>query len=153
MDGDLEYDGDFPPYIIRGSPEEAKWRRSNPNGHKIMGNRHENFETGSTMAHKLAAMGSYDELQVFLNENEETVTRRDKNGWTALAEGARTGNAEIVRLLLDRGSEMNARVGPNEEGGSILWLARETLGEDHEVVSLLKERGARIIEPSVRQEL
>jgi ankyrin repeat protein len=118
-----------------------------------MGDRHEKFETGSTLAHKLAATESYDELEKFLDENHETVTHRDKNGWTPLAEAARTGNMDVVRLLLDRGSEMNARVGQNEEGGSILWLAQQALGEDHAVVSLLKDRGARIVEPSARQDL
>jgi ankyrin repeat protein len=118
-----------------------------------MGDRHEHFQTGSTLAHKYAATESYDELVKFLDENQETVTHRDKNGWTPLAEAARTGNAEVVRLLLDRGSELNARVGKNEEGGSILWIAQAELGEDHDVVGLLKERGARIVEPSARQDL
>ena len=153
INGELEYDGDLPPYVLRGSKEEIKWRRSHPDGHQIMGDRHQEFETGTTMAHTYAALDQYDELKEFLDENEEAVTHRDKNGWTPLAEAVRIGSEKVVRLLLDRGAELNARVGVKEEGGSILWIAQEELGEEHEVVQLLKERGAYLVEPSARQDL
>lgn len=122
----------------------------NPNGHQIV----QSFTTGSTNAHRYAAQNEYDELVSFLDKNAAAVTRRDVNGWTPLSEAVRKGHENIVQLLLDRGSEVNARIGKNEEGGSMLWLAKKYLGENHTIVELLKSRGARLIPPEgAKQEL
>jgi prolyl 4-hydroxylase len=134
-------DGELPPYVIPGSEEEAKWRASNPDGHVLLGQRQ--FTTGSTDAHELAQFGDPEALARFLDEHQEVVEHRDANGWTPLAEGIRSGSKEIVELLLNRGSEVNAQVGVEQNGASMVRLAKEMLGPDHEIVSLLVSRGGR----------
>ena len=58
--------------------------------------------------HDAAALGDIETLTELLDEEPSKVEDRDENGWTALAEAVRTGNAEVVRLLLDRGSDHHA---------------------------------------------
>lgn len=144
--GPIEYDGRFPPYIIRGSPEESRWR-SRYKEHKLLG---KSFVTGSNDAHTFAANGEVESLTQFLNNHPDAINQKDKNGWTPLVEAVRKGDIETVRLLLDRGSEVNLRVGDHEQDGSLLWLAKHFHGENHPVVNLLKERGATVDEPPRR---
>lgn len=153
LDGEIEYDGDLPPYVIPGSPEEPEWRAKNPEGHQIVGGRQ--FTTGSTEAHRLAGEKTtkIEELAAFLDKHEEAVTHRDVNGWTPLAEAVRAGNEPLVRLLLDRGSEANHRVGEEGAGPSILYLAKEHLDQDDPIIALLIDRGAREIPPDSHSEL
>ena len=140
--GPIEYDGKFPPYIIRGSPEESRWR-SRYKEHKLLG---KSFVTGSNDAHTFAANGEVDRLTQFLNSHPDTINQKDKNGWTPLVEAVRKGDVETVRLLLDRGAEVNLRIGTHEQNGSLLWVAKQFHGENHPVVDLLKERGATVDE-------
>jgi len=151
IEGSLDVDGDLPPYVIKGSPEEKVWRANNPNGHTVIG-LEPSFTTGTTSAHKFAANEDYDMLVKYLDANMDVVIHRDANGWTPLAEAVKKGNEKIVRLLLDRGSEPNARLGKDATGGSILHMAKQELGEDHSVFQLLKSRGARIIPPDGSKE-
>ena len=147
LGGQVEYDGEFPPYVVKGSPEDANWRSRNLQGHRLVHNR--GFETGSTEAHHHAFSGSLDKLKDVLDRNADLVNVRDKNGWTALHEAIRAGNIETVRLLLDRGSDVNVRSGANGRGGSALWLAH-TFTEDHvkqELIDLIKERDGRWFAP------
>jgi len=141
----VDFDSDLPPYVIRGSIQEEHWRHENPQGRKVQGR---NFETGTSEAHDHAASGDYESLKTYLDHKPFAVTNRDKNGWTPLAEAVRTGDMDIARLLIDRGSEVNARVGADENGGSILWLAKELLPSNHPITALLIERGARLVPPS-----
>jgi prolyl 4-hydroxylase len=141
IDGAVLVDGDLPPYVIPGSEEEPKWRASNPDGHVLLGQR--SFTTGSTTAHEYAQFGDLASLTRYLDEHEEAISHRDANGWTPLAEGIRSSNIEVVELLLDRGSEVNAQVGKDNDGASMVRIAKEMLGADHEIVSLLVSRGGR----------
>lgn len=156
--GQVQLTGDLPPYIVPGSEEEAHWRMQNPNGHKVVSTH--DFATGSTEAHHHALKGDLAKLKEALDANPQSANIRDKNGWTPLHEAIRYGDVEMVRLLLDRGSEMNARFGPNEEGGSPLWMARyyhsNEEGEEQDkdgvakmnaVAELLISRGAMEIKP------
>jgi prolyl 4-hydroxylase len=154
LKGELEYNGILPPYIVDGTPDAEHWRLQHPEGHKLMSNRHGRMiaEDGAELltAHHLAAdlNGSrYDELVVHLDANPGDVIVRDGNGWTALAEAIRTGHVRTVQLLLERGSAPNAKIGPNGEAGSLLWLAIEEWGENHEVVQLLQQWNATVVEP------
>lgn len=144
--GQIEYTGDLPPYLIPGSPEEKNWRRSNPNGHKIVGSRA--FATGSTEAHHHASKGDLEQLQRILDKNADLVNVRDKNGWTPLHEAVRTGDERLVELLLDRGAEVNARTGEKGEGGTALWWARKFNEEESPVMRLLKERDGKFYGPN-----
>ena len=145
--GQMEYTGELPPYLIPGSPEEANWRRGNPNGHKLMGSE-QNFATGSTEAHHHALRGDLEKLKETLDKHADLVNVRDKNGWTPLHEAVRYGDEEMVRFLLDRGAEMNARIGARQEGGSALWLAKKFHGEGHSIAALLESRGAKHHNPN-----
>lgn len=153
LKGELEYNGILPPYIVDGTPDAEHWRLQHPEGHKLMSNRHRRMIADGTellTAHHLASdlNGSrYDELVLHLDANPGDVIVRDANGWTALAEAIRTGNVKTVRLLLERGSAPNAKIGPNGEAGSMLWLAIEEWGENHEVVPLLQHWNATVVEP------
>lgn len=149
---DLYGTNDLPPYVIPGSPEEENWRKRNPNGHTVL--RQQEFATGSTEAHRAATEGDYDELVSYVELHEDVVNARDENGWTPLHEGVRRGSVDVVRFLVDRGSDINARTGPEGElGGTPLWWAYLQHPADHPVIELLRSFGARNIAPGEKQEL
>jgi len=81
--GQIEYDGELPPYLIPGSPEEENWKRRNPNGHRIVGSRQ--FATGSTEAHHFASKGDYEQLKRILDSHPDLVNKHDVNGWTPVS--------------------------------------------------------------------
>ena len=141
LGGPIEYNGDLPPYLLPGSPEEPVWRQRNPKGHVLTGR---SFTTGSNDAHLFASSGDIASLEKYLNDHPQSIHQTDKNGWTPLVEAVRAGRVELVRLLLDRGSHVNVRAGPEERGGSVLWLAKYFHGRDHPIVNLLMERGATV---------
>lgn len=150
--GHSQYTGDLPPYLIRDSPSEAEWWSENPNGHQLQSSG--KFETGSTEAHKLAMIGELDELAEILDKDSSLVNVRDLNGWTPLHEAVRLGNVEIVRLLLDRGADANARTA---EGASPLYYldvyhANNGESSDHDtLVQMLKEYNGKVFEPSYQE--
>jgi ankyrin repeat protein len=151
--GQIEYGTtDLPPYLIPGSPDEANWRSRNPQGHTIM--KTQTFETGSTEAHRAARDGNLKELQEIVDHHEEVINSRDINGWLPLHEAVRRGNVDLVKFLIEKGSDVNARTGPEGElGGSVMYWAKLSHGDDHPVVKLLEEYNAKHVEPGVRTEL
>ena len=153
IDGEIQYgQNDLPPYLMPGTPEEENWRSRNPNGHTIM--REQEFATGSTEAHKAAMEGNIHELKRAVEVHEESINARDANGWTPLHEGVRAGNLEVVKLLLEKGSDVNARTGKEGElGGTALWWAQLQHPGDHPVVELLINHGAKFIPPGEKSEL
>lgn len=66
----------------------------------------------------------------------------DAPGPTALHIAARMGRKEIVRILLDRGADIHARVGEDDHSNSAIELA--CYGGHAETVRLLLERGAEV---------
>lgn len=74
-----------------------------------------------------------------------------------LQEAARAGNFETVQTLLDYGADLNARTkgddGRGAAGGTPLWWALKYHPEDHKMVQLLKDRGAKKIGPGEKSEL
>jgi prolyl 4-hydroxylase len=145
--GQVLYDGDLPPYVIPGSPEEEHWRADNPHGHKVIGNLA--FETGSTRAHQYASQGALEELQRHLDRHQNHVNIRDRNGWTPLHEAVRNGDIRLIELLLNHGADVNARTGAHAEGGSPLWWAEQIHDAEHPVAQILREREAKKFEPEL----
>jgi prolyl 4-hydroxylase len=134
----------LPPYIRPGSPEEEHWRQSHPAGQK---SQQKTFTTGSTSAHLAAKEGEVEVLHEEIKKKKDIVNAKDANGWTPLHEGVRGGHLEVVKLLVENGADASARTG--DEGGSVLWWAKQTHGDDHEVVKFLEEIGALDIGPEL----
>lgn len=63
----------------------------------------------------------------------------DKNGWSALHEGIRSGNIDLVETLIQAGADIN-RITHFGQGETPLELAQIIHGNDHGVVELLRHR-------------
>lgn len=75
-----------------------------------------------------------------LRDHPHLINAYNPDGWTALQMAAYTGKAEAVRLLIDRGADVNA-VSNNEHKATALTTAVE---QGHQAVAdLLRRRGAR----------
>lgn len=127
----------LPAYVIKGTPEEAHWRATHPNGQR---SQKKVFTTGSTPAHLAAQGGDLDKLKKELETKKELVTAKDSNGWQPLHEGARGGHLEVVRYLVDNGADINAKTGA--DGGTALYYAKKKFDEEHPVVAFLESLGA-----------
>lgn len=149
INGQMEFNGVFPPYVVDGTDEAERWRASHPNGHSIMETRE--FATGSSEAHRYASTNDIFSLRKLLDRKAEVVNVRDTNGWTPLHEAVREGHMKAVNLLLERGGEVNARTGRKGEGGSALDWALSYHGEDHEMIAVLEGHGGKAFE-SAEQE-
>jgi len=147
LGGDNELnDSDLPPYLIPGSPEESFWRKENPQGYQ--GGATKNFETGSTVAHVAAQQGDLQALSRILAKKAALVHAQDENGWTPMHEGARGGHVDIVKVLYERGARVNQR-SDRGRGGTPLFYAKETHGEDHPVVKFLVHIGGLDLGPEL----
>ena len=62
-------------------------------------------------------------------------------------QAARGGQLEAVKLLVENGADFNAKTAGN--GGTVLWWARRTHGEDHPVIDFLEELGALEVGPEL----
>ena len=76
-----------------------------------------------------------------IEKRPEIVHSRDENGWTKLHEAARLGNLDIVQHIVEKGNaDILAKHGINEEGDSVLEVAKKHLdSDDHEVVVYLEQ--------------
>jgi len=135
---------ELPPYVIPGSLEESNWRARNPDGYTIM--QSERVSPGATEAHRAASEQNLDTLQLVVGAHEEVVNAMDANGWTPLHEGVRSGNIDIVKFLVEKGSDVNART-QGGVGGSALWWGINRHGKENEVVKFLESLGAKNIPP------
>lgn len=140
---------DLPPYVIPGSPEEENWRAHNRDGHKIL--KGQEFTEGANEAHRAALEGNLNVLTEVVEAHEDYVSARDANGWTPLHEAVRSGSLGVVRFLLARGSDINARTGSSANEGSVLFWAKEA-GASMEMIELLKEHGAKYFAPGDKEE-
>eukprot|EP00573_Skeletonema_grethae_P003745 CAMPEP_0201693678 /NCGR_PEP_ID=MMETSP0578-20130828/6193_1 /ASSEMBLY_ACC=CAM_ASM_000663 /TAXON_ID=267565 /ORGANISM="Skeletonema grethea, Strain CCMP 1804" /LENGTH=527 /DNA_ID=CAMNT_0048179245 /DNA_START=141 /DNA_END=1724 /DNA_ORIENTATION=- len=133
----------LPPYIIRGSEEEMRWRSSQgARGKK----KKTSFTTGSTPAHQAAQTGDAEALKSVIEELGHLIDAKDSNGWTPLHEGARGGHIEVVKLLVDKGANINEKT---KNGGTPLYWSIENNGEDHPVSELLASLGGISIGPDL----
>eukprot|EP01036_Dinobryon_divergens_P032240 gene32240-41786_t len=84
--------------------------------------------------------GSCKEMAIIFDTNLEIdVNATDEGGWTALMYSIHRGQVETVKLLLDRGANVDAR---NVDGWSPLWIAAHY---GHvEILKMLLAKGAKI---------
>mmetsp|Transcript_30464 Transcript_30464/g.73067 ORF Transcript_30464/g.73067 Transcript_30464/m.73067 type:complete len:478 (+) Transcript_30464:134-1567(+) len=138
------HESDLPSYIIPGTPEEEHWRQQHPGGKKSA---RKSSVTGSTIAHKAAQGGDLQALQREVARKKEIIHAKDSNGWTPFHEAARGGHIDAAKFLLDQGADINQRT--NTDGGTALWWAKQELGQDHPMISLLESMGALEIGPDL----
>jgi ankyrin repeat protein len=99
--------------------------------------------TGSAWAgpafHEAAEKGQLKQVTEMLKTNPEWLDSEDDEGETALMEAAEEGKLEVVRLLIDRGADINHQ---DWDGETALM---EAVQDDRlEVVELLLQRGAAL---------
>jgi hypothetical protein len=140
---EADHDG-LPSYIIEGTPEASRWHARHPDNQRSMKAR--TFQTGSTAAHKAAQEGDLESLAKVLEVLEDVVNKKDSNGWTPLHEGARAGHLEVVKLLVQKGADVNEVTVYGET--PLYWAEREH-GQDHSVVEFLRNLGAISLGPEL----
>jgi prolyl 4-hydroxylase len=91
--------------------------------------------------HFAAQIGDLTTIQRAVEKDKSILGVTDANGWTPLHESARAGHKEIVRYLFEAGADINAKT-DGGSGGTVMWLAKQSLGEDHELISYLESLGA-----------
>jgi ankyrin repeat protein len=64
------------------------------------------------------------------------IDTSDANGWQPLHEAVKSGNLELVTLLVDHDADLGALT---SNGGSPRWWAVELLGNNHEISRYLAE--------------
>ena len=129
----------LPSYIIPNSPEESHWRMQHPDVGRHE-EKEETFATGSTPAHRHAALGRVKDLELYIKQHKDAVNARDSNGWTPLIESVRGGHLEAVKLLVEHGADINVK--SYGSGATALWWAKQTHEEDHPVIAFLESLGA-----------
>ena len=143
-----EMDG-LPSYIQRGSVEADRWYRRNPGAKRpprVQDKKH--YTAESSPAHRAAQEGDVDELERVIDALEHLLNHKDANGWTPLHEGARGGHVEVVKLLIDKGANINERT-RNGKGETPLYWSIAQNGEDHPVSQMLLELGGLNIGPDL----
>jgi hypothetical protein len=98
---------------------------------------------------KAARHGDIALLKRYVYLMPQYASVRDENGWQAIHEAVRAVQTDCVEVLLDEGRvDVNARTGLVDDGVTSLWLAYNTgLGDNHDLVRLLKSRGGINIGP------
>jgi hypothetical protein len=137
---------DFPPYIIRGSPEEQNWRRRNPTGWKMASPSATQVDVPE--GHLAAAKGDVDRLAEIAVENARLLHQKDRNGWQPIHEAARSGHEGVISLLVANGVDYNVRT-HNGQGSTPLNIAINALSEKHPVSQYLLSLGALDIGPDL----
>jgi len=94
-----------------------------------------------------AYAGDNDKIEEYLAQRPDWVNEPDENGWAAIHECVREGHVSTLILLVERGGDFNARTGANHDAWSPLAMARDILGEDHEMVRVLRQLGALDLRP------
>eukprot|EP01039_Chlorochromonas_danica_P005605 gene5605-6172_t len=88
-----------------------------------------------------AARGDMGTVRKLLEKNKELLHKEDENGWQAIHEAIRGAHTEIVKYLVEHGAQLSHKV---HRGGSTLWLAKEHLPSNHEIVRFLMASGAPV---------
>ena len=141
-----EIDDDFPPYIIKGSPEDENWRANNPTGWKKPSP--SASQESVPEVHLAASSGDIERLEELALSNERILHRKDKNGWQPIHEAARAGHKETIDYLVSKGADINARTHKGT-GSTPLNIAKHHYDSDHPLVQLLVSLGALDIGPDL----
>ena len=87
-------------------------------------------------------------LEKIAAEDKEKLHLPDVNGWKPIHEAARGGQKGVLQMLVEHGADVNE--GANfGSGGSPLYLATQSLGEDHPAVDYLISLGADYVTPEL----
>ena len=78
----------------------------------------------------------------------EVLTERDENGWQVLHQGVAGGNEDVVKLLVDKGANINSRT-HGGYGETPLRIAENRWGPQSFIAIFLRERGALSIGPEL----
>ncbi|MGK3741498.1 MAG: hypothetical protein ACI90V_008351, partial [Bacillariaceae sp.] len=87
-----------------------------------------------------AASNEYDTLQEYLSLVPEHINRQDKFGWTALHLATRSGQENIIRLLLQSKFNCDVTIVSNK-GETAFDVANDRFGFNHPITQLFIESG------------
>jgi prolyl 4-hydroxylase len=138
----------LPSYITAGSVEAERWYKGHPNAIKHKKEEDTSGTVGSSPAHKAAQEGDADTLGKVIDKLGHLLNSKDANGWTPLHEGARGGHVEVVKLLVEKGANINERTNEGKGETPLYWSIVEN-GEDHPVSQFLMELGALNVGPDL----
>lgn len=93
---------------------------------------------------RAAVDGDLEKLKIQAVMNKTKLVEGDNNDWQPIHLAARAGNVEVVEYLLKNGADVDAITNAGR-GWSPLRIAMDTLGEDHEVCSLLRSAGGHAV--------
>lgn len=86
-----------------------------------------------------ASEGNLQLVQSLLDKDPTLLYSYDENYWQALHEAIRGSRTQIVKYLIGQGADTKWKVG---NGGGALWLAKQTLPVNHEIIQYLLSVGA-----------
>ena len=134
-----DLDDFYPPYLLRGSPEESQWKLQNPYGW------HKKAPAApiqhAPAGHNAAATGDIARLKKIAKADKEALVYRDTNGWEPVHKAVRSGSLEAVKFLVKNGADINSRTGRDKRGETPLALALQYLEFGDELTKWLIDNG------------
>ena len=135
----------MPINILRGSPEEKKWRREHPPSRNVRKVREAPAAAASpleALAHA-AATGDIKSMEQYAKDHKDLLQQKDSNGWQPIHEAARAGHLDAVKLLVGHGADINERTNFGE-GSTVLELVVDNHGTEHPLFDYLEGIGAEL---------
>ncbi len=86
-----------------------------------------------------AAHGNIEDMHEILQRKPQLLHAADENRWQPLHEAIRSGKPETVKYLVELGADLKWKI---KNGGTAMWLAKDSLPVDHEIIQYLKSVGA-----------
>ena len=125
----------LPPYIIPGSQWADEWRQKNPNGWELF---------ASINVKRAVEEGNIDKLKIQAVMNKTKLYEGDQNDWQPIHLAARAGQIDVVDFLLRNGADVDA-ITNHGRGWTPLKIAEDSLGEEHDLCSLLRNAGGHSV--------